>query len=328
MLMSKLVQPRNPVIPHRTATRLVASLATVALLFACAPVEQTTNSDGLLTVVTTTGMIADAAQRIAGEHAEVTALMGPGIDPHLYKASEGDVRRLANADLILYHGLLLEGAMAEILEKLSRTRTSIAVAEGIDESVLLDFAIAGKAYDPHVWFDVQLWQEVLVPIVEALASKRPELRDEFEANAAAFRQQLTELDTWVVEQLEAVPEHLRILVTAHDAFGYFGRRYGFEVVGIQGISTASEAGLQDVERVVNLVVSRKVPAIFVETSVSQRSISAIRAAAEDKGWPVEIGGQLYSDAMGAADTPAGNYLGMVRANVETIAKALSADGGQ
>lgn len=285
-------------------------------------------SDGRLRVVTTTGMIADAAQRIAGVHADVLALMGPGVDPHLYKASEGDVRRLAEADLILYHGLLLEGAMAEILEKLGRTRTTVAVAEDIPTDQLLDFSAAGKAYDPHVWFDVALWASVIDPIVDALSAERPDQKNTFEQNAASFRSELETLDAWVESTLAAVPDELRVLVTAHDAFGYFGRRYDFEVVGIQGISTASEAGLRDVERVVDLVVERQIPAIFVETSVSDRSIKAIVAAAQDRGWNVRIGGQLYSDAMGPAGSAAGTYPGMVRANVETLVGALAPDAAQ
>lgn len=307
-----------------TASTLpLAALTLILMSGSACSTDVAPSADGRIRVVTTTGMIADAAQRIAGEHADVTALMGPGVDPHLFKASEGDVRRLAEADLILYHGLLLEGAMAEILEKLGRTRTTVAVAEGIPRDQLLDFSIAGKAYDPHVWFDVALWASVIDPIVGALAEQRPDLRSAFEANAASFRAQLTELDGWVESQLAAIPEELRVLVTAHDAFGYFGRRYGFEVVGIQGISTASEAGLRDVERVVDLVVQRRIPAIFVETSVSDRSIKAIVAAANDRGWNVRIGGQLFSDAMGAAGTEAGNYPGMVRSNVATLVGALA-----
>ena len=302
---------------------LLAGTLLVSTLVLAGCAGDSAPSDGRLRVVTTTGMIADAAERIAGEHAEVTALMGPGVDPHLYKASEGDVRRLADADLILYHGLLLEGAMAEILEKIGRTRTTVAVAEDIPTSELLDFSAAGKAYDPHVWFDVAQWASVIDPMVEALASQRPDLRSAFENNAAAFRTELTELDTWVEQAVAVIPDELRVLVTAHDAFGYFGRRYGFEVVGIQGISTASEAGLRDVERVVDLVVERRIPAIFVETSVSDRSIKAIVAAARDRGWDVEIGGQLYSDAMGPKGSTAGTYPGMVRSNVETLVNALS-----
>ena len=302
-------------------TPFFGPLAVLFGLLACT--SEPLRQDGRLRVVTTTGMIADAAQRIAGEHADVTALMGPGVDPHLYKASEGDVRRLAEADLILYHGLLLEGAMSDILEKIGRTRTTVAVAENIPEDQLLDFSFAGKAYDPHVWFDVSLWASVIDPIVDALSAQRPDLRGAFEDNAAAFRELLVELDHWVEESVAAVPDDLRVLVTAHDAFGYFGRRYGFDVVGIQGISTASEAGLRDVERVVDLVVERRIPAIFVETSVSERSIRAIVAAARDRGWDVRIGGQLFSDAMGPAGTEAGNYPGMVRSNVETLVGALA-----
>ncbi len=309
---------------YRCCHLMTLIILPVLVASACTPTAGDPTPEGLLNVVTTTGLIGDAAQRIAGEHAAVSSLMGPGIDPHLYKASEGDVRRLANADLILYHGLFLEGAMAEILGKLARTRPAVAVAEVLSKDQLLDFAAAGKAYDPHIWFDPELWTQVLEPIVEALAAQRPDLRAEFEANAEVFRSQLIDLNQWAQQRLLQVPESTRVLVTAHDAFGYFGRRYDFQVVGIQGISTATEAGLQDVERVVDLVVSRRVPAIFVESTVSRRSVEAIQAACRDRGWDVAIGGQLYSDAMGPADSDAGNYLGMVRANVETIATALGA----
>lgn len=273
-------------------------------------------------MVTTTGIIADVAQRIAGEHARVEALMGPGVDPHLYKASESDVRRLSEADLVLYNGLHLEGKMGDILTKMARTRPVIAVTEEIPEDLLREPPEFLGQYDPHVWFDVSMWAKTLGPVTRELSALAPEHAREFEANAAALEKELTELDAWVKAQILTVPEPQRILVTAHDAFGYFGRRYGMEVVGIQGISTLSEAGLRDVDRVVSLVVDRKVPAIFVESSVPRRSIEAVQAAVRSRGHEVAIGGQLYSDSLGAAGSPAGTYPGMVRANVNTIVNAL------
>ncbi len=273
-------------------------------------------------------MIADAALRIAGDHATVTALMGPGIDPHLYKASESDVRRLSEADLILYQGLYLEGRMADILNKMSRTRPVLAVGETIPEEELLPWTLGGKEHDPHLWFDVRLWSRILAPIAAELSALRPEEAATFEANALAYQQELTELDAWAESRFNELPRERRILVTAHDAFGYMGRRYDLEVVGIQGVSTVAEAGLDDLERVIELVVEKKVPAVFVESSVSPRSIEALQKGAEKLGHSVAIGAQLFSDALGPADGPAGNYPGMVRTNVSNIVGALGNDGAE
>lgn len=277
---------------------------------------------GPVQIVTTTGIIGDVAQQIAGPHARVEALMGPGVDPHLYKASESDVRRLSEAGLVLYNGLHLEGKMGDILTKMARSRPVVAVTEEVPQDLLREPPEFLGQYDPHVWFDVSMWAQTLAPIVRELSALDPEHAGDFEANAAALEKELTELDAWVKAQILTIPEPQRILVTAHDAFGYFGRRYSMEVVGIQGISTLSEAGLKDVDRVVNLVVDRRVPAIFVESSVPRRSIEAVQAAVRSRGHEVAIGGQLYSDSLGAAGSPAGTYPGMVRANVQTIVNAL------
>jgi len=284
--------------------------------------ESPAGAKGPIHVVATTGIIADVAQRIAGPHARVEALMGPGVDPHLYKASESDVRRLSEADLVLYNGLHLEGKMGDILTKMARTRPVVAVTEEIPQDLLREPPEFLGQYDPHVWFDVSMWAKTLGPITRELSALDPEHAKEFEANAAALGKELDELDAWVKAQILTIPEPHRILVTAHDAFGYFGRRYGMQVVGIQGISTLSEAGLKDVDRVVSLVVDQKVPAIFIESSVPRRSIEAVQAAVRSRGHEAAIGGQLYSDSLGAAGSPAGTYPGMVRANVATIVNAL------
>ncbi len=305
---------------HLTLTALIATALAASL--GCAPAEAPDRADGRLVVVTTTGMIADAAQRIAGDAATVDALMGPGIDPHLYKATESDVRTLADADLILYQGLFLEGKMGDILGKLARSRPVLAVGEGVAPARLMTPAAYEGQFDPHIWFDVGLWTEVLDPITQALSNLRPEQAATFRANAEAFRAQLLAIDTWVATAIGTIPDAQRVLVTAHDAFGYFGRRYGLEVVGLQGISTLAEAGLKDVERVVDLVTTRQIPAMFVESSVPRRSIEALQAACADRGWQVEIGGQLFSDAMGAEGTPEGTYPGMVEHNVRTLVEAL------
>ena len=293
-----------------------------SLLLAGCGGDPQAGTEGPLRVVTTTGIIADVAQRIAGPHARVEALMGPGVDPHLYKASESDVRRLSEAELVLYNGLHLEGKMGDILTKMARSRPVIAVTEEIPENLLREPPEFLGQYDPHVWFDVSMWAKTLGPIARELSALDPEHAKEFEANAAALEKELNELDTWVKAQIQTIPEAQRILVTAHDAFGYFGRRYGMEVVGIQGISTLSEAGLKDVDRVVDLVVDRKVPAVFIESSVPRRSIEAVQAAVKSRGHEAAIGGQLFSDSLGAAGSAAGTYPGMVRANVNTIVNAL------
>lgn len=275
-----------------------------------------------LRIVATTGIIADTARRIVGEHARVEALMGPGVDPHLYKASESDVRRLAEADLILYNGLHLEGKMGDILTKMARTRPVVAVSEGIPEDQLRQPPEFQGLHDPHVWFDVSLWARTLQPIVGELETLDPQHAEAYRANAAALEKELTELDGWVKQQIATIPAPQRVLITAHDAFGYFGRRYGMEVVGLQGISTLSEAGLKDMDRVIGIVAQRKIRSIFVESSVPRRSIEAVQAAVREQGGQVTIGGQLFSDSLGPANGPAGSYVGMVRANVETIVKAL------
>jgi manganese/zinc/iron transport system substrate-binding protein len=286
--------------------------------------EETTQAAGKgpIHVVATTSIIGETAARIAGAHARIESLMGPGIDPHLYKASESDVRRLSEADLILYNGLHLEGKMGDIMTRLARSRPVVAVTEEIPQDLLREPPEFAGQYDPHVWFDVSMWKRTLGPIARELSALDPEHAAEFEANAAAYGKELDDLDAWIKQRIETIPPAGRVLVTAHDAFGYFGRRYGMEVVAIQGISTLSEAGLHDVDRVAQLVVDRKVKAIFIESSVPRRSIEAVQAAVRSRGHDPAIGGQLFSDSLGAASGPAGTYPGMVRANVDTIVNAL------
>jgi len=281
-----------------------------------------TDSERRLEVVATTGMIADTAAAVAGDRADVVALMGPGVDPHLYKASESDVRRLGEADLVLYNGLHLEGKMGEILEKMARTRPVVAVAEAVPEESRLTPDDYEGQYDPHVWFDVGLWSLTIDPIVDSLSGVAPEHAAEFRANGEALKAEYAELDAWVESRIAELPAEQRVLVTAHDAFGYYGQQYGLEVSGIQGLSTAAEAGLADVDRVVELVSSRQLKAIFVESSVPPRTIDAVRSGCEARGHTVELGGELFSDAMGAPGTPEGTYVGMVRHNTDTVVEAL------
>jgi manganese/zinc/iron transport system substrate-binding protein len=267
-------------------------------------------------------MIADVAARIGGSHASVEALMGTGVDPHLYKASESDVRKLSEADLILYNGLHLEGKMGDILVKLARRRPVVAVSEAVSRDRLREPPEFAGQYDPHIWFDVALWSETVDPILTELVELDPTHATAYTTNADSLRSELSALDAWVESRIGELPEDRRILVTAHDAFGYFGHRYGVRVVALQGISTLAEAGLQDVDRVVDLVVDHRIKAVFIESSVPRRSIEAVQIACRERGHEVSIGGQLFSDAMGTPGTPEGTYAGMVRHNVDTIVNSL------
>lgn len=300
-----------------TFALLLAVLATT--LGACTSQAEDT---GKLRVVTTIGQIGDAARIIGGDLIEVTSLMGPGVDPHLYVASEGDVTTLQNADVILYNGLFLEAQMDNILEQISEYKTVVPVAEAIPAERLLASPIYPDEHDPHVWFDVQLWALAVTSVRDALVTADPANAAAFEANAAAYLAELDELDAYVRTRAGRVPVEQRILITAHDAFNYFGRAYGFEVMGLQGISTQSEASTADVQSLARLIVERHVPAIFIESSVPVRTVEALQEAVRALGHDVAIGGQLFSDAMGSPDTPEGTYLGMVRYNIDTIVSAL------
>jgi len=271
-------------------------------------------------VVCTVGMVADIATNVGSKHVAVTSLMGEGVDPHLYKASPSDVSQLSKADIILYSGLHLEGKLADLLERMGRTKPTVGVAEKIAaDKVLTD---ENGARDPHVWFDVSLWSEAATAAAEALAKFDPPHGDEYRANAAAYADRLAGLHQYAKEQLATVPSDRRVLVTAHDAFRYFGRAYGVEVRGIQGISTDSEAGVKQVKELVDFLVERKIKAVFVETSVSDQNIRSLLEGCSVRSHQVIIGGSLFSDAMGNAGTPEGTYEGMVRHNVDTIVNAL------
>jgi manganese/zinc/iron transport system substrate-binding protein len=275
-------------------------------------------------VTTTTGMIADLARNIGGERVVVESLMGPGVDPHLYKPSAGDIRRLEDADLILYNGLELEGRMTDLLVKIARAgKPTIPVAEEIPEEELREPPQFQGKYDPHIWFDVTLWQLAAQRVKDALVEVEPGSEALFQTNLDAYMAELDSLNQEVLDAIQRIPEEQRVLVTAHDAFGYFGDRYGIEVLGLQGMSTATEATAGDIQAMAELIASRRVPAIFVESSVPPATIEAVEAAVHDRGFDVIIGGSLFSDAMGAADTPEGTYLGMVRHNVTTIVNALA-----
>ncbi len=262
-------------------------------------------------------------RHIGGEHVTVTTLMGPGIDPHQYKASAGDVDRLGRADLIVYNGIHLEAKMADVLERLGRRQPTLAAGEAVPEDQLIT---NDGDHDPHVWFDVSPLEAGPRRAWSARSHRSdPANAADYQANADAYLAELTALHTYVGEQAARVPGPQRILITAHDAFNYLGRAYGLEVVGLQGISTLSEAGTADVQDLAEFIAERKIPAIFVETSVSPRAIEAVREAVRAKGFEVAIGGEIYSDAMGDEGTPEGTYLGMVRHNIDTIVAALGGE---
>jgi manganese/zinc/iron transport system substrate-binding protein len=302
--------------------RVAGALVLPLLAQGCGGAARDADDDGRLGVVATIGMIGDAAERIGGDRVRVTSLMGPGVDPHLYKARAGDVRRLSRADLVLYNGLHLEAAMGEVLEELGQRQRTVAVSTGVDRSQLMSPPEFGGSFDPHIWFDVSLWSDAVRRIGQALMEADPQHAAEYSSRTRTYLDELAELDAWVRSRAATVPPARRVLITAHDAFGYFGRAYGFEVMGLQGISTTAEAGTRDVQRLAALIAARRIPAVFLETSIPRRTIEAVQAAVSARGFRVEIGGELYSDAMGDAGTPEGSYIGMVRHNVETIVAGL------
>lgn len=302
---------------------LLTLLVALGLLTACGGDEPSASAaDGILQITTTTSMITDITKVVGGAHVAVTGLMGAGIDPHLYVASEGDMELLQNADVIFYNGLLLEAQMAEILEQLGERKTVVAVTQGIDQGKLLPWAQYADEFDPHVWFDVSLWMQAVEVVRDTLVEADATNAAAYQANAAAYLKELTELDGYVKEQAARLPAEQRILVTAHDAFHYFGRAYGFDVRGLQGISTASEAGTADVQALADFIAEKQIKAIFIESSVPVRNIEALQAAVQARGFTVTIGGQLFSDAMGDPGSPEGTYVGMVRHNIDTIVGAL------
>jgi manganese/zinc/iron transport system substrate-binding protein len=303
---------------------LAVALLTLVLA-GCGPVQPRSHralAGETIDVVSTIGMITDAVERVGGRRVKVEGLMGPGIDPHLYKASEGDLRRLERSDVVFYGGLHLEAKMADVLERIGERRATQAVTDEMPRSALLRPAQFKGQYDPHVWFDVALWMKAIEQIRDTLSELDPTSAELYRRNAAAYLQELVKLDDYVHEQVLRVPEGRRVIITAHDAFNYFGVAYGFEVRGLQGISTAAEAGAGDVQSLSAFIARNKIPAIFVESSVSSRTIEAVREAVRARGFDVEIGGSLFSDAMGNPGTPEGTYVGMVRHNVDTIVAGL------
>ncbi|MBA3417048.1 MAG: zinc ABC transporter substrate-binding protein [Chloroflexia bacterium] len=310
----------------RALAPIAALAAVLAVPLAAVPATAGAAQDPAepIRVTATVGMIGDLAQNIGGDRVEVVSLMGPGIDPHLYRPSAGDVGRLEEADIIFYGGLELEGRMTDTFVRVARTgKPTVAVAENIPVELLRQPAEFEGRYDPHIWFDVTLWMEAARAVNAQLAALEPASAAAFQANTDAYLVELETLNAYVQEQIDRIPEGQRVLITAHDAFGYFGDRYGMEVLGLQGVSTAAEVSANDIQALADLIAERQIPAVFVESSVPPATIEALQGAVRSLGFDVVIGGSLFSDAMGEAGTPEGTYLGMVRHNVDTISGALA-----
>lgn len=307
-----------------TAAAVLAATLTLAVALA-PPLAPAAGAAEKPKVVATVGMLADVAANVAGDCAAVEAMMGPGTDPHLYQASAGDVRALFAADAILYVGHNLEGQLGEVLGKVAERKPTSAVAEAaIGEDELIWPEDASYA-DPHVWMDAALWARTAPVVAGVLGGLAPDCAEAMRARAEDYADQLAALDAWVEAAVASIPERQRILVTAHDAFAYYGRAYGIEVAGIQGVSTESEAGIADIRETVEMVVSREVPAVFVESTINPRTVQAVIDSVRQRGHDVVLGPELYSDAMGEAGTPGGTYIGMIHANTVGIVTALGGE---
>lgn len=302
--------------------RILAALMAVGLSLG---VGSAAVAQSPLKVIATTGMIGDAARVVGGDLVEVRALMGPGVDPHAYRQTRSDIVAMTRADLVLWHGLFLEAQMEDFFHDLGRNRTVVAVAEGVSRDKLHSHDTYADKYDPHIWMDPAIWVDVVSQVQLALTDVHPEGAEMFAANAEQYKAEILALVTYAKEATAKVPAEARVLVTAHDAFGYFGAAYGFEVLGIQGISTESEAGLNRISMLVDVLVDRDIRAVFVESSVSDRNMRALIEGAAARGHEVIVGGELFSDAMGPEGTYEGTYLGMIDHNITVITSALGAD---
>ena len=300
-------------------TKRAITILAVIIVLGCKNNKQ---GNGKLNVVVTTSMLTDLVKNIGGDLINIQGLMGAGVDPHLYKASEGDVSKLFNADVIFYNGLHLEGKLVEVFEKMEAQKTTVALGEFLAKDDLIASDYFASNYDPHVWFNIQYFKEFSDKVTSVLSDKDPKNAGSYTANNIAFQQELDLLQTRVVNTIATLAPEKRILVTAHDAFNYFGKAYGFKVVGLQGLSTATEAGVQDVQQLSEYIIKNNVKAVFIESSVPRRTIEALEAAVLSKGHQVSIGGSLYSDALGDTGSVEGTYIGMFLYNVKTIVNAL------
>ena len=313
---------------YRSTWFTILNVVLMILFTACsqADARSSANTDAgdKLNVVATTGQIHDALLNIAGDAVNLKGMLGPGVDPHLYVPTESDVTTLGEADAIFYNGLHLEAQMVRVLTQMStRGKTVVAVGDILPPDQLLDWSGGGATYDPHIWNDPVLWSQAVEAMRDTLVNIDPDNADLYRQNTEAYLAEIAETDEFVKEQIDRIPQDKRLMITAHDAFGYFARAYGLEVAGLQGISTESEASTADVQHLASMIVERQIPAIFVESSVSPRNIEAVQAAVKAQGFEVVIGGTLLSDALGSPGTPEGTYTGMLRYNATTLAEALS-----
>jgi manganese/zinc/iron transport system substrate-binding protein len=309
-----------------TFSKKVTSIFLIALIFAISSCQDRSSSvedtlqakDEKGTIVSTTGIIADLVGNLYGDYFHNLSLMGAGVDPHLYRATQDDLRKLRGADLVLYNGLQLEGRLSNILEELGKRQAVYAVSSVIPKDQLRAAPEFNKLYDPHIWFEVMLWKRVAEGIIVEVEGRFKEAKANLQ-----YLTKLDELDHEIREQIALIPKEQRVLITAHDAFGYYGRAYGIEVKGLQGLSTASELGLRDISDLSNFIVSRKIPAVFIESSVPEKLLMALIEGVKARGHPLKLGGTLYSDALGDSGTAADTYIGMQRHNLKTIVEALS-----
>lgn len=293
----------------------------ILILFSSCRIDEQARS-GPLHIVTTTGIIEDVVKHIVGDSAEVSSLMGPGTDPHLYKPTPGDIELLDKADVIIINGLHLEGKMADLLKKYGLEKPVLAVSDGIPKEKIIKSADFADSYDPHIWFDSEIWMAGFQEITSRLCALDSTSKDYYQANFSRYKKQVEEMNGWVKTEMDKLNDHSKVLITSHDAFSYFGRCYGIEVKGIQGVSTLSEVGLKDVADMVDFVIEHQIKSIFVETSTSNKTAQSIVDGAKDKGYELALKGPLFSDALGEPDSDGGTYIGMVKANVTMIVKGL------
>ncbi|CAM3350372.1 metal ABC transporter solute-binding protein, Zn/Mn family [Aequorivita lipolytica] len=294
-------------------------LSLVMLFLSC---KNATEDNGKIKVVTTTTMITDLVSEIGGDHVSLQGLMGAGVDPHLYKASEGDVSKLYEADIIFYGGLHLEGKLVDIFEKMEGKKNTVSLGDRLPKDELIPSEYFASNYDPHVWFNIQFFKQFAQIVTDELSKADAKNAESYSENNKKYQEKLDSLESEIKATIATLPEEKRILVTAHDAFNYFGKAYGFNVVGLQGISTATEAGVKDVQNLSEFIIQNNIKAIFVESSVPRRTIEALQESVLSKNHNVEIGGSLYSDALGNPGTEEGTYIGMFKYNMNTIVNAL------
>ena len=315
-----MLRPMTSIMPYKLIC-FIKRLMLLSYLCLGGCSEEAPNKE--FTILTTTSMLADLVKNIVQEDAHVASLMGPGIDPHTYQITPKDAQKLKTSDIIIYNGLYLEGKMVELFERLAKERVIFAAGDALKkEQLIFDEETFPMGTDPHIWFDVKLWQAVVNFLSQKLQAIKPASAAYYQHNTVAYLEKLESLHREVTTRIQSIPAKQRILVTVHDAFSYFGRAYDIQVVGLQGISTATECGLQDIGRIVDLIVNNNIKAIFLETSVSDKSMRAVLERCAHYGHKVAIGGALYSDALGAENTLEGTYCGMVQANTEMIVNAL------